>query len=113
MRILLVNPSYPLEEFPRLLVTLPYLVALRAQSRREVGKGHEQAWELLERVRRIDQQNAHEAPRNAESRRYGDAVHPRPAFDVTRPASGSRFRNPNLANEPRNGPARAGAKRAR
>jgi radical SAM superfamily enzyme YgiQ (UPF0313 family) len=31
MRILLVNPSYPLEEFPRLLVTLPYLAsALRA-----------------------------------------------------------------------------------
>ena len=26
------------------------LVALRAQSRREVGKRHEQAWELLERV---------------------------------------------------------------
>ena len=32
MRILLVNPSYPLEEFPRLLVTLPYLAAaLRAE----------------------------------------------------------------------------------
>lgn len=32
MRILLVNPSYPFEEFPRLLVTLPYLAAaLRAQ----------------------------------------------------------------------------------
>jgi len=31
MRVLLVNPSYPLEEFPRLLVTLPYLAAaLRA-----------------------------------------------------------------------------------
>jgi radical SAM superfamily enzyme YgiQ (UPF0313 family) len=27
MRVLLVNPSYPLEEFPRLLVTLPYLAA--------------------------------------------------------------------------------------
>ena len=32
MRVLLVNPSYPFEEFPRLLVTLPYLAAaLRAQ----------------------------------------------------------------------------------
>jgi anaerobic magnesium-protoporphyrin IX monomethyl ester cyclase len=32
MRVLLVNPSYPLEEFPRLLVTLPYLAAaLRAE----------------------------------------------------------------------------------
>ena len=32
MRILLVNPSYPFEEFPRLLVTLPYLAAaLRAE----------------------------------------------------------------------------------
>jgi anaerobic magnesium-protoporphyrin IX monomethyl ester cyclase len=32
MRILLVNPSYPLAEFPRLLVTLPYLAAtLRAE----------------------------------------------------------------------------------
>jgi len=32
MRILLINPSYPLEEFPRLLVTLPYLAAaLRAE----------------------------------------------------------------------------------
>jgi radical SAM superfamily enzyme YgiQ (UPF0313 family) len=32
MRILLVNPSYPLEEFPRLLVTLPYVAAaLRAE----------------------------------------------------------------------------------
>jgi hypothetical protein len=32
LRILLVNPSYPFEEFPRLLVTLPYLAsALRAQ----------------------------------------------------------------------------------
>lgn len=31
MRILLVNPSYPFEEFPRLLVTLPYVAAaLRA-----------------------------------------------------------------------------------
>ncbi len=31
MRVLLVNPSYPFEEFPRLLVTLPYLAgALRA-----------------------------------------------------------------------------------
>jgi anaerobic magnesium-protoporphyrin IX monomethyl ester cyclase len=31
MRILLINPSYPFEEFPRLLVTLPYLAsALRA-----------------------------------------------------------------------------------
>ncbi len=27
LRILLVNPSYPFEEFPRLLVTLPYLAA--------------------------------------------------------------------------------------
>lgn len=32
MRVLLINPSYPFEEFPRLLVTLPYLAsALRAQ----------------------------------------------------------------------------------
>ena len=32
MRVLLVNPSYPFEEFPRLLVTLPYVAsALRAQ----------------------------------------------------------------------------------
>jgi radical SAM superfamily enzyme YgiQ (UPF0313 family) len=32
VRILLINPSYPFEEFPRLLVTLPYLAsALRAQ----------------------------------------------------------------------------------
>lgn len=35
VRILLINPSYPFEEFPRLLVTLPYLAsALR-------GAGHE------------------------------------------------------------------------
>jgi len=32
VRILLVNPSYPFEEFPRLLVTLPYVAAaLRAE----------------------------------------------------------------------------------
>ena len=32
MRVLLINPSYPFEEFPRLLVTLPYLAsALRAE----------------------------------------------------------------------------------
>jgi radical SAM superfamily enzyme YgiQ (UPF0313 family) len=32
LRVLLVNPSYPFEEFPRLLVTLPYLAsALRAE----------------------------------------------------------------------------------
>jgi radical SAM superfamily enzyme YgiQ (UPF0313 family) len=32
VRILLINPSYPFEEFPRLLVTLPYLAsALRAE----------------------------------------------------------------------------------
>lgn len=32
MRILLINPSYPFEEFPRLLVTLPYIAAaLRAE----------------------------------------------------------------------------------
>lgn len=32
MRILLINPSYPFEEFPRLLVTIPYLAsALRAE----------------------------------------------------------------------------------
>jgi len=32
MRVLLVNPSYPFEEFPRLLVTLPYVAAaLRAE----------------------------------------------------------------------------------
>lgn len=31
MRVLLINPSYPFEEFPRLLVTIPYLAsALRA-----------------------------------------------------------------------------------
>jgi len=35
LRVLLINPSYPFEEFPRLLVTLPYVAsALRA-------KGHE------------------------------------------------------------------------
>ena len=50
------------------------LVALRAQSRRQVGKGHEEARTLLERVRRIDQQDAHEALRNAGLRRYGDAA---------------------------------------
>ena len=27
MRVLLINPSYPFEEIPRLLVTLPYLAA--------------------------------------------------------------------------------------
>jgi radical SAM superfamily enzyme YgiQ (UPF0313 family) len=32
MRVLLINPSFPLEEYPRLLVTLPYLAAaLRAE----------------------------------------------------------------------------------
>ena len=32
VRILLINPSYPFEEFPRLLVTLPYVAAaLRAE----------------------------------------------------------------------------------
>jgi len=32
LRVLLINPSYPFEEFPRLLVTLPYVAsALRAQ----------------------------------------------------------------------------------
>jgi radical SAM superfamily enzyme YgiQ (UPF0313 family) len=32
VRVLLINPSYPFEEFPRLLVTLPYVAAaLRAQ----------------------------------------------------------------------------------
>jgi len=32
MRVLLVNPSYPFDEYPRLLVTLPYLAgALRAE----------------------------------------------------------------------------------
>src|SRR5215813_11531185 len=32
VRILLINPSYPFEEFPRLLVTLPYLASsLRAE----------------------------------------------------------------------------------
>ncbi len=32
MRVLLINPSYPFEEFPRLLVTLPYLAsALRSE----------------------------------------------------------------------------------
>ena len=32
MRVLLINPSYPFEEFPRLLVTLPYIAsALRAE----------------------------------------------------------------------------------
>jgi radical SAM superfamily enzyme YgiQ (UPF0313 family) len=32
VRVLLINPSYPFEEFPRLLVTLPYLAsALRAE----------------------------------------------------------------------------------
>jgi hypothetical protein len=32
VRVLLINPSYPFEEFPRLLVTLPYLAsALRSE----------------------------------------------------------------------------------
>jgi magnesium-protoporphyrin IX monomethyl ester (oxidative) cyclase len=32
VRVLLINPSYPFEEFPRLLVTLPYVAsALRAE----------------------------------------------------------------------------------
>lgn len=32
MRVLLINPSYPFEEFPRLLVTLPYVAsAMRAE----------------------------------------------------------------------------------
>ena len=32
MRVLLINPSYPFEEFPRLLVTLPYVAsALQAE----------------------------------------------------------------------------------
>jgi radical SAM superfamily enzyme YgiQ (UPF0313 family) len=36
MRVLLVNPSYPLEEFPRLLVTLPYLAAALREDGHEV-----------------------------------------------------------------------------
>jgi anaerobic magnesium-protoporphyrin IX monomethyl ester cyclase len=36
MRVLLVNPSYPLEEFPRLLVTLPYLAAALREAGHEV-----------------------------------------------------------------------------
>ena len=36
MRILLVNPSYPLEEFPRLLVTLPYLASVLRADGHEV-----------------------------------------------------------------------------
>jgi radical SAM superfamily enzyme YgiQ (UPF0313 family) len=35
VRVLLVNPSYPFEEFPRLLVTLPYLASAL------VAEGHE------------------------------------------------------------------------
>ncbi len=36
MRVLLVNPSYPFEEFPRLLVTLPYLAAALREEGHEV-----------------------------------------------------------------------------
>ena len=36
MRVLLINPSYPLEEFPRLLVTLPYLAATLREAGHEV-----------------------------------------------------------------------------
>ena len=37
MRVLLINPSYPFEEFPRLLVTLPYVAsALRAVRRTSI-----------------------------------------------------------------------------
>jgi radical SAM superfamily enzyme YgiQ (UPF0313 family) len=45
VRVLLINPSYPFEEFPRLLVTLPYVAsALRAQ-------GHEVEILDLQRTR--------------------------------------------------------------
>ena len=36
MRVLLINPSYPFEEFPRLLVTLPYLAAALRSEGHEV-----------------------------------------------------------------------------
>jgi radical SAM superfamily enzyme YgiQ (UPF0313 family) len=36
MRVLLVNPSYPFEEFPRLLVTLPYVAAALRREGHEV-----------------------------------------------------------------------------
>jgi radical SAM superfamily enzyme YgiQ (UPF0313 family) len=36
MRVLLINPSYPLEEFPRLLVTIPYLAAALREEGHEV-----------------------------------------------------------------------------
>jgi len=36
MRVLLINPSYPFEEFPRLLVTLPYLAAALREEGHEV-----------------------------------------------------------------------------
>jgi radical SAM superfamily enzyme YgiQ (UPF0313 family) len=36
MRVLLINPSYPLEECPRLLVTLPYLAAALREDGHEV-----------------------------------------------------------------------------
>ena len=36
MRVLLVNPSYPFEEFPRLLVTLPYLAGTLREEGHEV-----------------------------------------------------------------------------
>jgi radical SAM superfamily enzyme YgiQ (UPF0313 family) len=36
MRVLLINPPYPFEEFPRLLVTLPYLAAALREAGHEV-----------------------------------------------------------------------------
>lgn len=36
MRVLLINPSYPLEEVPRLLVTLPYLAAALREEGHEI-----------------------------------------------------------------------------
>lgn len=36
MRVLLINPSYPFEEFPRLLVTLPYVAAALRSEGHEV-----------------------------------------------------------------------------
>jgi anaerobic magnesium-protoporphyrin IX monomethyl ester cyclase len=54
MRVLFINPPYPLEEFPRLLVTLPYLAAaLRAE-------GHE--------VEILDLLLAHATPEKIERR---------------------------------------------
>ena len=77
-----------------------HLVALGAQGGGQVGKGHEEARTLRQRVRGIDQQNAHAGLGNAGSRRDGDAVHPRPAPDLTR--SQARLRTRSAPARPEN-----------